>query len=198
VDCLVGTVGSGGSMCGTAHYLRLALGDMTAIGVDTHGSVLFGQPDGKRLLRGLGNSLMPRNVDHTVFDEVHWVSAAEAFHATRALHRREALFKGPTSGAAFMVARRWAELHPRSRVVALMPDDGYRYQSTVFDDDWLHAQNAYLAALPEGPALAQHPADAGPGWSWLPWGRRRYEDVLGAPYAAGEGTMAMAPRAARP
>ena len=196
VDCLVGTVGSGGSMCGTAHYLRLALGDMTAIGVDTHGSVLFGQPDGKRLLRGLGNSLMPRNVDHTVFDEVHWVSAAEAFHATRELHRREALFKGPTSGAAFMVARRWAELHPGARVVAMMPDDGYRYQSTVFDDDWLRAQGAYLTALPDGPVLVRHPSDAGPGWSWLPWGRRRYEEVLGAPFAASEGEMA--PAAARP
>ncbi|HET9317301.1 MAG TPA: cysteine synthase family protein [Vicinamibacteria bacterium] len=185
VDCLVGTVGSGGSVCGTAHYLRLPFEEMTVVGIDTHGSVLFGQPEGKRLLRGLGNSLMPKNVDHALFDEVHWVSAAEAFHATRQLHRRHVLFKGPTSGAAYMVARHWAQRHPSARVVALLPDDGHRYQSTVFDDEWLQAQGVYLAGLPEDPVLVRHPADAGPGWCWLQWGRRRYEDVVSGPYRVG-------------
>jgi cysteine synthase A len=68
VDCLVGSVGSGGSMCGTARYLRSLFPDMTAVGVDTFHSVLFGQPDGPRRLRGLGNSLLPGNLDHRVFD----------------------------------------------------------------------------------------------------------------------------------
>ncbi len=189
VDCLVGTVGSGGSVCGTAYYLRLAFGDLTVVGVDTHGSVLFGQPEGKRLLRGLGNSLIPGNVDHTVFDEVHWVSAAEAFHATRQLHRRGALFKGPTSGAAVMVARRWAERHPSARVVALLPDDGHRYQSTVYDDDWLRAQGVSLTTLPKDPTRVEHPCEAGPAWSSLAWGRRRYEDVVGARVPAGDNPL---------
>lgn len=182
VDCLVGTVGSGGSVCGSAHYLRLPFRQMAVVGVDTHHSVLFGLPDGKRLLRGLGNSLMPKNVDHTTFDEVHWVGAAEAFLATRQLHRSAALFKGPTSGAAYLVARHWAARHPRARVVVLLPDDGHRYQSTIYDDDWLHAQGAWLDALPEQPTLARHPREAGPGWSWLPWGRRAYAEVMGAPF----------------
>lgn len=94
VDCLVGTVGSGGSMCGTTSYLRLLSPDSQAIAVDTRGSVLFGQADEKRLLRGLGNSLMPENLCHSTFDEVHWVSAAEGFAATRALHRRHSLNVG--------------------------------------------------------------------------------------------------------
>src|SRR5271155_4073289 len=46
VDCLVGTVGSGGSMCGTSKYLRQFTRNLRTIGVDTPGSVIFGQPDG--------------------------------------------------------------------------------------------------------------------------------------------------------
>lgn len=184
VDCLVGTVGSGGSVCGTARYLRLLFDGLQVAGVDTHRSVLFGQEDGPRLLRGLGNSVMPRNVDHAAFDEVHWVSAAEAFRATRALHRERALFKGPTSGAAALVARRWAERHPRARVVALLPDDGHRYQSTVYDDDWLAGQAVALAAPGAEPVQVAHPGEAAGDWAWMRWDRRAYEDVMGRPRPA--------------
>jgi cysteine synthase A len=117
VDCLVGTVGSGGSMCGTTRSLRALFPHLRAIGVDTFKSVLFGQPDGKRVLRGLGNSLQPGNLDHTTFDEVHWIDAANAFQASRELHRQHGLFMGPTSGAAYCVARWYARQNPDARVV---------------------------------------------------------------------------------
>src|SRR5262245_53175018 len=68
VDYLVGSVGSGGSLCGASRYLRCVFPEMTAIGVDTFNSVLFGQEDGSRMLRGLGNSLMPANLDHSALD----------------------------------------------------------------------------------------------------------------------------------
>ncbi|MDP9221686.1 MAG: pyridoxal-phosphate dependent enzyme, partial [Actinomycetota bacterium] len=109
VDCIVGPVGSGGSMCGTATYLRSVLPECRAIAVDTRNSVLFGHADGHRDLRGLGMSLMPANLDHRVFDDVHWCSASAAYAATRQLHQRHALFMGPTSGAAFLAARWWAK-----------------------------------------------------------------------------------------
>jgi len=71
IDCLVATVGFGGSACGTAGYLRAIFPEMATIGIDTFGSVLFGQPDQPRKLRGLGNSVLPKNLDHRIFDEVH-------------------------------------------------------------------------------------------------------------------------------
>ncbi|HVG21892.1 MAG TPA: cysteine synthase family protein [Blastocatellia bacterium] len=178
IDCLVGTVGSGGSVCGTSTYLRLLYPHLYVVGVDTPGSVLFGQPDGKRTLRGLGNSLMPRNLDHTHFDEVHWVSAAEAFHVTRFLHRNYALFQGGTSGAAYMVARWWAQKNPGSKVVVLLPDEGYRYQETIYNDEWLRSNNLLLNRIPDEPRLVDHPEKAGPEWSRFIWGRRRYEQVM--------------------
>lgn len=188
VDCLVGTVGSGGSMCGTSFFLRAIFPQLTVVGVDTHGSVLFGLADeGKRLLRGLGNSLMPANLNHRAFDEVHWVTGPEGFLATRELHRSHALFAGPTSGAAFLVARWYAARHPGARVVVVFPDEGYRYQDTVYDDGWLRTNGAALDHLPEEPAVVDHPREV-PGrscWTRIAWGRRSYEEVLGAPWREG-------------
>ncbi len=182
IDCLIGAVGSGGSMSGTGNYLRRFFPGLYAIGVDTYGSVLFGQPDAKRLLRGLGNSLMPRNLDHSIFDEIHWVSAAAAFKATRELHQKRALFVGGTSGASFLAAQWWAARHPEAKAVALFADEGHRYINTIYKDEWLVANGAGLSALPVEPQTVEHPCEARPEWSRFNWNRRTYEEVMGAPF----------------
>jgi len=177
IDCLVGPVGSGGSMCGTTTYLRTVLPECRAIGVDTHASALFGQPPGPRELRGLGMSLLPSNLDHQVFDNVHWCSASAAYAATRELHRRHALFMGPTSGAAYLAARWWAQANPSAVVVTLMPDEGYRYQDTVYDDAWL-ATNGHLGDPPVEPTPVDSPGQSGGGWTTFEWSRRQIDEVL--------------------
>jgi cysteine synthase len=178
-DFLVGTVGSGGSICGTSKYLREVLPKLKVIGVDTLGSVIFGQPDRKRLLRGLGNSLMPKNVDHSVFDEVHWVNAAEAFLATRLLYHEHAVYAGGTSGAAYLVAWWLARESRDAKVVVLFPDEGYRYQTTIYSDSWLRMNGVWRDALPKAPQMVSHPIAAGPDWSRILWHRRACEDVIG-------------------
>ena len=178
IDCLVGTVGSGGSVCGTATFLRELFPEMTTVGVDTFGSVLFGQQDEMRELRGLGNSLLPQNLDHSVFDEVHWVGAAEAYTATRLLHRETSLFCGGTSGAAWMVARYWAARNRGARVVCIFPDDGHRYIQTIYNDQYLHYKKLWRVRLPESPVVVKDPGLANSGWSCMQWGRRSYVDAL--------------------
>lgn len=180
IDCLVGSVGSGGSVCGISSYLRLIQPELNVIGVDTHRSVIFGQSDAGsgRLLRGLGNSLMPANVDHTAFDLVHWVGGAEAFRATRQLHREHALYMGPTSGAAYLVADWWARNNPDSLTAVVFPDEGYRYQDTVYDDAWLEAKGARLDVLPREPVEWDRPHDGTDPWSFYRWGRREYDAVM--------------------
>jgi len=184
IDYLVGTVGSGGSMCGTVGYLRELFPDMQAVGVDTFHSVLFGQVDKPRILRGLGNSLIPENLAHEVFDQVHWVTAAEAYRATRVLHKTTSLFCGGTSGAAWMVARHLAEEHPAARVVCIFPDDGSRYVSTIYSDEYLVANGLYLAELPRAPIQVHHPLKAEGAWSCLQWGRQTYEEMTGSASSA--------------
>jgi cysteine synthase A len=167
-------------VCGISSSLRLISPELEVIGVDTHRSVLFGQSDagGGRLLRGLGNSLMPPNVDHTAFDLVHWVGAAEAFLATRRLHQEHALYVGPTSGAAYLVADAWARDNPDGLGAVIFPDEGYRYQDTVYDDAWLEAQGARLDVLPRAPVEWEHPHDGDDPWAFFRWGRRSYAEVM--------------------
>ncbi|MFI2205554.1 pyridoxal-phosphate dependent enzyme [Streptomyces sp. NPDC020192] len=178
VDCLVGPVGSGGSTGGTASFLRLLAPGLRLIGVDTSPSTIFGQPDGPRAVRGLGNSLVPPNVRHTAYDEVHWAGAGEVFRATRDLHAGHALYMGPTSGAAFLVARWYAERHPDEQVVALLPDEGHRYQDSVYQDDWLRGQGVLDQEIAAEPRTVACPDDALGGWARMEWGRRSLDDVV--------------------
>lgn len=180
VDCLIGPVGSGGSMCGTARHLRQACPDLTAVGVDAHLSVLFGQPDGHRMLRGLGNSMMPANLDHTEFDEVHWLDTATAYAATRDLYRSRALFMGPTSGASYFVGSWWAARHPDAVTVVMLPDEGYRYVDTVYDDVWLAANGLGDPTAQREPTVVTDPRPAGAGWSRMGWARRTLAEATGS------------------
>jgi cysteine synthase len=180
IDCVVGPVGSGGSMCGTVRALREHSPHTVAVAVDTHHSMLFGPVDGRRLLRGLGNSLMPDNLEHEVFDEVHWCTPAEAYGATRWAHRHHALFQGPTSGAALLVARWWAARHRDGRCVVMLPDEGHRYLDTVYNDEWIAEQGFNLDALPDAPVELPHPRMDSGSWSWFSWRRRDLPSVLAA------------------
>ncbi|MFI5756583.1 pyridoxal-phosphate dependent enzyme [Streptomyces sp. NPDC051569] len=178
IDALVCPVGSGGSSSGIGSFLRAVNPKLRLIGVDTIGSVLFGAPAGPRQLRGLGNGLIPRVLDHTLFDEVHWLDAPSAFLATRQLHARHAVYQGPTSGAAHHVASWYAEQNPDQRVVALYPDEGHRYTSTVYNDAWMRRNDLLLSEASPAPRTLDHPAQAEGAWSRYAWNRRTHDDVV--------------------
>ncbi|MGV9306226.1 cysteine synthase family protein [Nonomuraea sp. NPDC004354] len=179
VDALIGPVGSGGSMSGTALHLRRRNPGLAAVAVDTPGSILFGQPDRVRELRGLGNSVLPGNLDHSLFDEVHWCPAADAYLHTRLLHREHALFQGPTSGAAMAVARWWTARNPGMRTVVLLPDQGDRYLDSVYHDAWLDADPVRMHVTSE-PIEVKRPGSE-PHWTWMRWARRRLAEVKDGP-----------------
>ncbi|WP_233284779.1 MULTISPECIES: PLP-dependent cysteine synthase family protein [Agrobacterium] len=174
IDCLVGCVGSGGSLCGTATYLGALFPALRTIAVDTHNSVLFGHEAGPRLLRGLGNSIVPKNLDHALIDEVHWIGAFPAFTAARDLYRQHAMFIGPTSGAAHLVADWYARTHPEETVAVILPDEGYRYQSSVYSDDWLKSLEGWPSVRRNVPSELSHIAPASEDeWTRIGWSRRR-------------------------
>ncbi len=184
---LVGSVGSGGSTCGTIKALREVDPTIKLVGVDTFGSILFGLPSGKRVLRGLGNSLMPKNLEHYCFDEVHWVCAADAYYHTRRLHQQYGLFCGPTSGAAYQVAQSLKESN--KTIVFTAPDEGTRYQDTVYNDAWLKQRGYLDAAKARKPFHATALSEVSEPWSKLEWGRRSYEEVVELEYADAVVTM---------
>lgn len=180
IDYLVGTVGTGGSMCGTAHALKQCMPAIRIVGIDTHHSVIFGQPNGERLLRGLGNSLVPHNVDHTLFDDVHWVTAAEAYYHARRLHAGHGLYMGGTSGAAYMVADWLSQGYPDKTIVTLLPDDGYRYQQTIYNDAWLANLPGWSVSPPQIPVVITDPRTPVAGWCRMEWNQRTLSDAVQA------------------
>lgn len=179
VDYLVAPVGSGGNISGTTRSLRQLGHAAQSVAVDTHGSVLFGQADGTRKLRGLGNSVLPKNLDYSLIDDVHWVEAADAFYATRVLFADHGLDMGPTTGAAFMVADQIAKTNPEKTVVFIGPDRAERYIGTVYSKMWCVANDVYAESLPKGPYRVNHPKEAHAGWATMHWGRRTIIDIDG-------------------
>ena len=149
------------------------------VAVDTPFSVLFGQPDAHRDLRGLGNSIQPRNLCHSLFEDVHWISARLAFHNTRRLHRKHGIFSGPTSGAAFTAAEWYSAMHPEEVVAAVFPDSGVRYMETVYNDAWL-TENGFTfeGTVPSAPVPVRNPSEALYGdWFCMNWNHMTLDDL---------------------
>jgi cysteine synthase A len=179
LDCLVGCIGTGGSLCGTGAFLREMFPGLRIIAVDTHRSILFGQPAGKRMLRGLGNSVLPANVRHEMIDEVHWVGALPAYATAQALFRDHGLFMGPTSGAAALVAGWFARTNPQAATMVIMPDEGHRYVETVYNDSWLSTLPGWPVAIPSAPTdLDRIRPAAETAWTRFSWNRRTLAAVL--------------------
>ncbi|EJG3550556.1 pyridoxal-phosphate dependent enzyme, partial [Listeria monocytogenes] len=134
VDVLVCSVGTGGHSAGVARVLRQFNPDMKLIGVDTIGSTIFGQPVASRLMRGLGSSIYPRNIDYDAFNEVHWVAPAEAVWAARTLAASNFASGGWSVGAVALVAGWAARTLPHdTRIAAVFPDGPQRYFDTIYN-----------------------------------------------------------------
>ncbi|MFP8644566.1 pyridoxal-phosphate dependent enzyme [Priestia aryabhattai] len=176
---LVGSVGSGGSTSGTIKYLRNMNPYIKMIAVDTFGSVLFGLPDGKRQLRGLGNSILPKNLKHNLYDEVHWISARLAYKWTRDFHRQFGIFSGGTTGASFGIANYLSSLEPHKTFVFIGPDDGTRYMDTIYNDEWLKQNNLEVPpqfnVLPVEIKVSDIPSCNDLDWAFTNWNRKEVE-----------------------
>lgn len=141
VDYLISTVGTGGSLCGTARELRSLGSQVATIGVEPAGSIIFGAPSGTYRQTGSGSPEgfpVGSNVDYSLVDEAVQVTDVDAFAAARVVSRRTGLLLGGSAGSAVHAAlHRLGSLPPASTVVVLICDAGEKYLDTVFDDNWM-------------------------------------------------------------
>ncbi|MFE3579661.1 PLP-dependent cysteine synthase family protein [Streptomyces vinaceus] len=179
IDVLVCAVGTGGHSAGIAAGLREHSPDLKVIGVDSVNSAIFGQPAGPRLMRGLGSSIHPANVDYAAFSEVHWVAPGEAVWACRRLARRHYASGGWSVGAVALAAG-WAArtMPPGTRIAAVFPDGPFRYLETVYNDAWCTEQGVLGVEPPEEPDEIAAP-DEGTVTGWTRCSQVR--DPLGRP-----------------
>ncbi len=152
---LVACSGTGGTISGTARFLKEKNPNIKILGVDAFGSVLKKYHETKEFdnaeiypyrIEGLGKNLIPTATDFDIIDKFIKVSDEESAHTTRELAKKEGLFVGYTSGAAFQAVKQYAEegeFDANSNVVIIFPDHGSRYMSKVFSDEWMNEQGFF-------------------------------------------------------
>ena len=133
VDVVIAGVGTGGTLSGTAKFLKEQNPDIKIIAVEPDASpVLKGEPAAPHKLQGIGANFIPKNYDASVVDEVMDISAEDAYKTCRLLAKHEGLLVGVSSGAAAyaatLVAQR--EENKGKNIVVILPDSGERYLST--------------------------------------------------------------------
>jgi cystathionine beta-synthase len=144
----VATVGTGGSMCGTARFLKEQNPGLMTLGIDTYGSVfkkyketgIFDRNEiYPYLTEGFGEDILPKNVDFDVIDTFIKVTDKDGAIMARRLSREEGMFVGWSSGSAMHGALEYAREHLKKNdiMVVLLPDHGTRYLNKVYNDNWM-------------------------------------------------------------
>lgn len=137
LDCFVAGVGTGGTVSGVGEALKTHNPAIRIVAVEPVDSpVLSGGRPGPHKIQGIGANFIPENYHPEVVDEVLTVRAEDAVKASRELASGEGLLVGISSGAATYAATCWLK-RPENRgktVVALLPDTGERYLSTILYD----------------------------------------------------------------
>ena len=134
IDFLVAGVGTGGTISGCARYLKERRPQMKAIAVEPASSaVLSGEPSGAHKIQGIGAGFIPKNFQSDYIDRIVKVTDVEAVRAGRLLASEEGVLAGISSGAALHAAMELAkdEANEGKTIVAILPDTGERYLSTI-------------------------------------------------------------------
>lgn len=143
LELLVGAVGTGGSLSGTARGLKALVPRVRVVGVEPTGSIIFGGDPGPYFQSGTGTPggvEVGKNVDYSAIDEGRRVSDAQSFTTARYLARRNGLLVGGAAGGVVYTALMLLATGDARCAVAIIADGGEKYLDTVFDDDWIHSR----------------------------------------------------------
>jgi cystathionine beta-synthase len=154
--------GTGGTISGTARYLKERKPDVRVVGVDPYGSVYYKYFhervfDEKEiypyLTEGVGEDILAENMDFDLIDDYVRVTDKESMRMTRRLAREEGLFVGQSCGMAVAGTLQWLHAHrdeltPEDVVVVVLPDSGFRYLSKTYNDTWMR-NHGFLESTPD-------------------------------------------------
>lgn len=148
-------VGTGGTISGVGRYLKEQNPDIKIWGIDTYGSVfkkyhetgIFDENEiYPYITEGIGEDILPENVDFDVIDQFEKVTDKDAAVYTRKLAREEGIFAGNSCGAAIKGVLQLApHFTSDDLVVVLLHDSGSRYIGKMYNDDWMR-EKGFLEA----------------------------------------------------
>ena len=138
VNALICGVGSGGTLTGTARYLKEKIANLQVIAVEPNNSpVLSGGEKGAHKLEGIGAGFCPNVLDKSLIDTIYLADEQNAYQAARRVAKTDGLLVGISSGAALCAAIDWAKkpIHKGKKAVVILADGGGRYLSTELFDE---------------------------------------------------------------
>ena len=156
MDAIVFSVGTGGTISGTARYLKELKPDLLVVGADPEGSI-YSNPEDVHpyLVEGIGEDFWPKTYDPSLVDEYVTVSDRDSFRTARRLAREEGMLVGGSGGTAvwamLQIARRFGA---DATIVTLIPDSGRGYLSKVYDDNWL-LEHGFLERAAAQPTIEE-------------------------------------------
>lgn len=157
---LVACSGTGGTISGTARFLKEQNPNIKVLAIDAYGSALKKYHETQQFdsnevypykIEGLGKNLIPTATDFDVIDYFEKVSDAQSAFTARELITAEGMFLGYTSGAAIQGVKQLSQkgyFDSESKVVVILPDHGSRYMTKVYSDEWLE-QQGFSSEVPD-------------------------------------------------
>jgi len=162
-------VGTGGTISGVAKYLKEKNPNIKIWGIDTYGSVfkkyhetgIFDENEiYSYITEGIGEDILPKNVDFTLIDGFTKVTDKDAAVYTRRLALEEGIFVGNSAGAAIKgLLQLKSEFKPDDVVVVLFHDSGSRYVGKMFNDDWMRERGFLDEEITKAEDLIKDHAD---------------------------------------
>lgn len=149
IDYLIGGIGTGGTILGAGKYLKEKNPKIKIIGIDPIGSVFYDYFKHKKLIEssrylieGIGDEFLIKTAQLDILDDMIQVKDKKAFGWTKKLALTEGILAGGSSGANISGAVSLAkEIDFEANIVTVICDSGYKYFSTIYNDDWLKENN---------------------------------------------------------
>jgi len=145
IDYLIGAVGTGGTITGAGRFLKEKNPNIQIIGLDPIGSVFYNYfkykeliPSSKYLIEGMGDEFLINTARLEVLDDMFQVEDKKAIGWTKKLAFEEGIISGGSSGANIWGAVKLAkDIDRDANIVTIICDSGYKYFSTIYNDEWL-------------------------------------------------------------
>ena len=140
-DYLFGSIGTSGSLCGTAIGIKKSNKNIKVVAVEPVGSIIFGGKAGPYFQSGTGNPAgadIPKIIDFDVIDENCYATDQEAFDTCRYLAKNKGIMVGGSAGGVvFNAVKLASQKKGPGKIVVIIPDGGEKYVSTIFNDGWI-------------------------------------------------------------